>query len=154
LNRDAAPGGYEGPVAADYPDCLKIIDTRVKPERTRKKPNGDFVLRKPLPQKWWIYGDKRPALYMRLKSLKWALAIAKQATKYVAFGVVKGQIVFSHALAIIADDSFGLFGVLSSGFHDLWAREYGSYNLELLRYSPSDVFDTFPLPSNRLIRKA
>src|SRR5207247_1501116 len=28
-----------------------------------------------------------------------------------------------------------------------WAREYCSYNLELLRYSPSDVFDTFALPS-------
>jgi hypothetical protein len=148
LNREMAPSGYEGPVAEDYPDCFKIVEAHVKPERTRKNPNGDFVLRKPLPQKWWIYGDKRPALYERLKDLKWALAVAKQATKYVAFGVVSGQIVFSHALAIIASDSLGLFSALSSSFHDLWAREYGSYNLELLRYSPSDVFDTFALPLN------
>ena len=51
------------PYAVDYPDCLAIVEEKVKPERTRKKENGEFALRKPLPQKWWIYADKRPALY-------------------------------------------------------------------------------------------
>jgi hypothetical protein len=106
------------------------------------------VLRKPLPQKWWIYGDKRPLLYDRLRNLKWALAIAKQATKYVEFAVIEGKIVFSHAVAIIASDSFGMFAALTSSFHKAWVRSYCSYNLALLRYSPSDVFDTFSMPSS------
>jgi hypothetical protein len=145
LNKDQAPRHYSGPVAADFPECLAIIEERVKPERTRLNSNGEYVLRKPLPQKWWIYGDKRPALYSKLRSLKWSMAIAKQATKYVEFGVVTNNNVFSHALAIIASDSFGLYALLTSSFHKIWVREYCSYNLALLRYSPSDVFDTFPL---------
>ena len=30
-----SPDDYEGPVAADYPDCLAIVEEKVKPERTR-----------------------------------------------------------------------------------------------------------------------
>jgi hypothetical protein len=147
LDRDSAPSDYHGPVAADYPECLQIVRERVYPERTRRDENSRFKLRKPLPQKWWIYADKRPEFYSKLKSLKWALAIATQATKYVAFGIVAGKKVYSNAVAIIADDSYGLAGVLASSLHEVWARRYGGYNLLLLRYSPSDLFDTFPLPS-------
>jgi len=46
------------PYATDFPDCLDIVERLVKPERERKRDNGEFVLRKPLPQKWWIYGEK------------------------------------------------------------------------------------------------
>jgi hypothetical protein len=147
LDHDSAPPGYTGPVAADYPECLQILRERVYPERTRRDEHGEFVLRKPLPQKWWIYGDKRPELYAKLKCLKWALAIATQATKYVAFGKVTGKKVYSNAVALIASDNYALAGVLASSLHEIWARRYGGYNLLLLRYSPSDLFDTFPLPA-------
>ena len=146
LDHSSAPEGYTGPVASDYPDCLDIIRERVYPERTRRKPNGDFVLRKPLPQKWWIYGDKRPKLYSKLKSIKWSLAIATQATKYVAFGRVSGRTVYSHSIVIVPSDDPALAGVLASSIHEAWARKYGSYNLLLLRYAPSDIFDTFVFP--------
>jgi MmeI, target recognition domain len=147
LDRDSAPANYSGPVAADYPECLRIIRDKVYPERTRRDEHGEFKLRKPLPQKWWIYGDKRPELYAKLKYLKWALAIATQATKYVAFGIVVGRKVYSHAVAIIASDRYALAGILASSLHEVWARRYGGHNLLLLRYSPSNLFDTFPLPS-------
>lgn len=146
LDRTSAPKPNKGPVAEDYPECLKIVREKVYPERTRKGENGEFKLRKPLPQKWWIYGDKRPALYARLKHLNWALAIATQATKYVAFGIVKGKRVYSNAIAIVASDSFAIAGILASNLHEVWARRYGSYNLLLLRYSPTDIFDTFAFP--------
>lgn len=147
LDRDSAAPGYTGPVAADYPECLQILRERVFPERTRRDEHGEFELRKPLPQKWWIYGDKRPELYAKLKCLKWALAIATQATKYVAFGKVTGKKVYSNAVALIASDNYAIAGVLASSLHEIWARRYGGYNLLLLRYSPSDLFDTFPLPT-------
>ena len=146
LDRESAPKDYTGPVASDYPDCLAIVEVRVKPERTRRDKNGKFVLGAPLPQKWWIYGRTRPALYERLASLELTLVIGTQATKYVAFAFVPTRTVFSHSLAIVADDSFSLFAAVSSSIHEVWARRYGSYNLALLRYSPSDLFDTFPLP--------
>jgi hypothetical protein len=76
------------------------------------------------------------------------LAVATQATKYIAFGRVTGKRVYSNAIAIIASDDFSLAGVVSSSVHEVWARRYGSYNLMLIRYSPSDLFDTFPLPQD------
>jgi hypothetical protein len=74
------------------------------------------------------------------------MAVATQATKYVAFGRIINPTVFSNAVAIIASDSFGMWAALSSSLHDTWAREFGGKNLLLLRYSPSDLFQTFPLP--------
>lgn len=150
LDRGVSGAPDQGPVAADYPLCLDIIREHVYPERTRRKPNGEFALRKPLPQKWWIYGDKRPELYAKLSKLKWALAVATQATKYIAFGRVTGKRVYSNAIAIIASDDFSIAGVVSSSLHEVWARRYGSYNLMLIRYSPSDLFDTYPLPRDLL----
>ena len=49
LDRDR-PEGYEGPVAADYPDCLTIVEERVKPEREDTDPsegieNGGGIMR-------------------------------------------------------------------------------------------------------------
>jgi DNA-binding protein H-NS len=146
LDRRTASADYEGKVAADYPDCLRIVEERVKPERTRLDDHGNFVHEITLAQKWWIYKRRCPALYASIKHLDRVLAIATGATKYVAFALASTRTVFSHSLAIIATDSMGLFAAISSSLHDAWARYYGSYNLKLLRYSPSDVFDTFALP--------
>jgi hypothetical protein len=52
LKTGIVPDDYPDPVAADYPDCLAIVEEKVKPERTRRDENGEFVLRRPLPQKW------------------------------------------------------------------------------------------------------
>lgn len=146
LDRSTAANGYVGPVASDYPGCLEILKNRVLPERTRKKPNGEYVLRKPLPQKWWLYGDKRPKLYSKLKQSNWALAVATGATKYVAFGRVSGEKVYSHSIVVVPSDDWGFAAALASNMHEVWARQYASYNLLLLRYTPTDVFDTFPFP--------
>jgi hypothetical protein len=78
--------------------------------------------------------------------LKWSLVIATQATKYVAFAPLSETFVFSHALAVIATDSYAMFGALSSSIHEVWARAHGTYNLQLLRYAPSDLVQTFPFP--------
>lgn len=146
LDRNSAPHNYSGPVAADFPDCLAIVEERVKPERTRVGEDGNYVVRDPMPQLWWIYGEKRPALYKAISKLSHVLAVGSQATKYVAFAVLGTEMVFSHSLSIIADDTFGMYAALNSGVHEMWARHYGGYNLALLRYSPTDLFETFPFP--------
>lgn len=146
LNHESASANYKGPCAEDYPECLEIVHERVYPERTRLKENGEFKLRKPLPQKWWIYADKRPKLYKKIQDIDWALAIAAQATKYVAFAQVKGKCVYSHALSLIVTDSYGIAALLQSSIHEIWARQYAGNNLLLLRYSPTDVLDTFAFP--------
>ena len=124
-----------------YPACLQIVRERVKPEREIQKDKGGKLF-------WWRYLRPRAELYRAIAPLKWALAIATQATKYVAFATVKTPTVFSHALAIIASDSFWVFALLNSSIHEWWAREHGAYNLLLLRYAPTDLLETFPFPKS------
>ena len=50
---------------------------RVKPERQERGANGDFKKRKPLPQLYWIYAEKRPKLYRTIEPLARVLAISR-----------------------------------------------------------------------------
>src|SRR5262249_7900193 len=57
LRSGYVPADYPDPVAADYPDCLAIVEEKVKPERTRRNAGGEYTLRYPLYLRWWIYAD-------------------------------------------------------------------------------------------------
>jgi hypothetical protein len=89
---------YPGPFAhtADY----------VKPERTRLDEVGEFVLRKPLPQKWWIYGDKRPALYRTIQPLLRVIGIARVSST-LAFVFLPHGYTYADSLVVIAFDDAG-----------------------------------------------
>ena len=145
LDRDSAPIGYTGPVAADYPECYSIVDRLVKPERTRTNDEGDYILRKPLPHKWWIYADKRPALYQTISNLKQVL-FHSFTSKHVAFDFVPTGYVYAGPHNVFAIEAHGVFAVLQSCFHYAWVWKYCSTMRTDIRYAPSDLFDTFPLP--------
>ncbi|PUB19782.1 hypothetical protein C8K30_1261 [Promicromonospora sp. AC04] len=49
-------------------------------------------------------------------------------------------------LGVFATDEYGLQAVLSSSLHQIWAITYGSGMRNDPRYTPSDVFETFPRP--------
>jgi hypothetical protein len=117
----------------------------VKPERQRRKPDGDFVLRRPLPERWWQYGDKRPALRKAIANLPEVLLIARVSKTVMPLRVPTGQIM-SEACVVFATVSHSVQAVLSSSLHQLWAITYGSTLETRVRYTPSDVFETFPLP--------
>jgi hypothetical protein len=59
--------------------------------------------------------------------------------------VPTGQI-FSHALAVFASDDPALLALLSSAPHYWWAIDRGSTIKGDLRYTPTDVFETFARP--------
>lgn len=141
LSRELAPPGYSGPVASDYPDCLAIIEAKVKPDREK-------LNRETRRRYWWRYGDRAPALYAQISGLQAVWAIATAATKYVEFARLPSDMVYSHSVTVIASDSLALFAAITSSFHKAWARNWASYNLSLLRYTPSDCLETFPLPSD------
>jgi hypothetical protein len=55
--------------------------------------------------------------------------------------------VFSHALGVFAISSSADQAVLSSSLHSMWAIAFGStLGHNTTRYTPSDVFETFPRP--------
>jgi hypothetical protein len=139
--------------ASTYRDCWQIIEERVKPERQRQKPDGSYALRKPLPQRYWQYADKRPALYRSLAALSRAIVVTMHA-KHLMFEFFTTDVVFGHALAVVASDDASVLATLSSDIHTAWAFAYGSSLGHALRYTPSDCFETFPFPThNEILRE-
>src|SRR5690606_17518462 len=125
--------------ARTYPDCFKIVEEKVKPERMAQKDKG-------AKEKWWQYLRPRKELYNTISGLEQVMAIPNQACKYVAFQFVNSQMIFSNALAIIAKSDYYLFSILNSNMHIEWAWKYASRMKSDMRYTPTDVFETFPLP--------
>ncbi|WP_420864966.1 type IIL restriction-modification enzyme MmeI, partial [Lentzea albidocapillata] len=132
--------------SASYELPFQHVTAQVKPERQRLNGDGSFVLRKPLPSRWWQYGDKRPALRKAITGLSEVLVIALVSKTVMPVRVRTGQ-VFSHMLGVFAFDSYGAQAVLSSNLHQIWAITYGSTLETRVRYTPSDVFETFPRPA-------
>jgi len=140
-----APPDYEGPVAADYPDCLKIVEEKVKPERTRKKEDGNFALRYPRYLKWWIYGEKSPALYSTISGMERVLVTARVSNAN-AFSFVGSGCVYSEQLVVIASSSHGVLATIQNSIQAAWTNAYASTLGVGLRYTPSDCFENFPFP--------
>ncbi|MGJ1348599.1 type IIL restriction-modification enzyme MmeI [Sphingobacterium siyangense] len=136
--------------AKTYPDCYEIIEKLVKPERQRwRKDNegneidGTYALRKPLPQKWWIYGEKRPALYNAISELDQVMVLNRHA-KYLLISICKNNIVFSEATIVFALNTFSELAILNSSFHDVWAwKNSSTMGVSTLRYSGTNAFETF-----------
>ncbi|OLT45209.1 type II restriction endonuclease subunit M [Saccharomonospora sp. CUA-673] len=133
--------------AAKYLLPFQRVKEQVKPERRRLKPDGSFVLRKPLPDRWWQYAEKRPALRKAIAELDAVLAIARVSKTVMPLRVPTEQVP-SEACVVFASDSYSDQAVLSSNLHQIWAITYGSGMRNDPRYTPSDVFETFPCPEH------
>jgi hypothetical protein len=117
----------------------------VKPERQRVDAKGENVLRRPLPQRWWQYADKRPALRRAIADLDEVLVIARVSKSVMPLRVPTGQI-FHEKLVVFASDSVALQAVLSSSAHQLWAIQYGTTMRVDPTYTPERCFESFVLP--------
>ncbi len=128
------------PYASDYPDCLAIVEEKVKPERLNNNDKGAKDL-------WWRFLRPRSELYSAIAKMERVITIAA-TSRTLAFASVPSEIVFSHATYVFALESLEYFTLLQSVFHEAWAREYASSMKEDLRYTPSDCFETFPFPTS------
>ena len=110
----------------------------VKPERMKK---AKAVRDAP----WWLFLRTRPAMRKAIRGLDEVLVIAR-VSKTVMPVRIRTGLVPSEMIVIFATDSFADQAVLSSSLHQMWAIKYGSGMRNDPRYTPSDVFDTFPRP--------
>jgi hypothetical protein len=139
LNRETAEPNYEGPVAADYPDCLAIVERLVKPERMAKNDNDSAIT------VWWQFLRPRPALYRTISSLEKVLVVA-QVTKPVAFSFTSNKQVLDAQLIVFALDTHYSLSIMQSIFHFSWAWKYCTTMKTDLRYTPTAIFQIFPFP--------
>jgi hypothetical protein len=148
--------------AKRYKIPYKIVLERVKPVRQKMKPNGQFKLRKPMPQLWWIHGEKRPALYHAIgrghsyekhpkewdsnsRPLK-RVIVSTIVTKHLAFVFVPNDKIFSHAMNVFVLKEYSYFSILQSSLHAVFVWKHASRMKNDLRYTPSDVYLPFPKP--------
>jgi len=127
------------PYAVDYPDCLKIVEEKVKPERDKNN-------RKERREKWWQYAEKCPALYEAIADMERVLVTAA-VSPTTAFNFSITEIVFAHKLIVFTLEKTLFFLILQSTIHREWAYNYSStLGGKTLNYSPTDCFETFPFP--------
>lgn len=140
LQAGIVPNDYPDPVAADYPDCLKIIEAKVRPQRAKSN-------RKVYREKWWQYAERQPKLMAALECVSRVL-FHTFTGKYVTFSFAVKGIVYAGPHNVILLDQYCYFALLQSTFHSVWVREYCSTMEQRIRYATSDVFQTFPFPVN------
>lgn len=147
--------------AQEYELPWQWIEERVKPERQRRNEHGEFVLRKPLPERWWHFGEKRPGLYHAIgrgahfiahpkgwrdvPPLNQVMVITRHS-KSLAFSMVDNIRVYSDATVVFALDSARDFALMQSNIHGVYAWQHGSRLKHDLRYTPTDILETFPFP--------
>jgi hypothetical protein len=130
--------------AEAWPDLIRIVREKVKPERDKLNDNADGRRRK---ANWWQYGRWTPALYEAIASLPRCLVTAI-VSKHLMFSFQPTDRVFSHKLYVFPIDHHTPFAVLQSRVHEPWARLLSSTLEDRLNYSASDCFETFPFPES------
>ncbi|KSW20820.1 DNA methyltransferase [Cellulomonas sp. B6] len=134
-------GEMEQPEAEKYGAAYEIVRSRVMPERVR----GDATKYPRMVHEWWKFWNPRPRMQAGLAPLDECLAIARVSRTLQAVRVRAGQVI-SDACVVFATDSFADLAVLCSSAHVAWVLKYASAMRNDPRYTPSDVFETFPMP--------
>ncbi|HTE19724.1 MAG TPA: restriction endonuclease, partial [Armatimonadota bacterium] len=132
------PHDYPLPVAADYPQCLTIVEQLVRPQRLKQ--NDRYGQ-----EYWWRYLRPRDELYEAISQLDRVTAVSL-VNNHLGFAYSPTGIVFAHRLAVFAIRDGGHFATLQSGLHYHWAWQYSSTMRADINYSPSDCVETFPFP--------
>jgi hypothetical protein len=126
--------------AEAYPDCIKIVQERVKPDRDTNK-------RSSRRERWWRYGDYAKGLESSIFNMKYVL-VAAQTSKYHNFIFVSKDIVYDQKLIIFALPSYCHFTQMQTTLHTEWVLVFSSTLGLTPVYTPNDSFETFPFPLN------
>jgi hypothetical protein len=125
--------------AATYTEPYAQVLRDVRPERDKNN-------RKVRRERWWQYGELARGLYEEISDLDRVIVITLVSKAVMPAMVPTGQ-VFAHKLGVFATDDTAMLAILSSAPHYWWAISRSSTMKADLNYSPSDVFETLPLPS-------
>ena len=132
-------GGRTLDEASTYKEPMRIVETRVKPQR-------EEVKRASYRQRWWRFAERSTRLYDRITSAGVALVTAiPEVSKAMMPVRLPADAVFQHKLVVFASDDFALFGELCSSFHWLWATRWCTTMRVDPNYNPV-LFTTFARP--------
>ena len=120
-----------------YPDLMAIVERKVKPERetNNRESNRRY---------WWHLGEKRPGLHRAIADCKRIMVVSRVRASGFAF--VDSSVAASEQVVVFPFEEYAFLTALQSQVHDSWFRAFSGSALDLIRYSPSDCFETFPIP--------
>ncbi|WP_051871078.1 Eco57I restriction-modification methylase domain-containing protein [Chloroflexus sp. MS-G] len=127
--------------AQQYPDLLRIVAERVKPERERLNGPGDRRNR----EYWWQFGAYRTGMRQAIAPLRRVLVRSRVSELHAMVFVPQGYI-YNEQLIVFAYEDDYHFALLQSAVHEVWVRKQASSLRTDLRYTPTDCFATFPFP--------
>jgi hypothetical protein len=130
------------------------LEKNVKAERLANKDKGAR-------EKWWLFLRARSELYHAIgrgncfiahpknwrdvPALRHVMAITRHS-KSLAFSMVDNIQIYSDATVVFALDSARDFALMQSNIHGVYAWQHGSRLKHDLRYTPTDILETFPFP--------
>lgn len=142
---DQSPGRWiidfgERPLelASKFPRALAIVRETVKPKR-------DKVSMKSRRINWWLFGANAPGARAAISGLG-RFAVVGRVGKRMLMAWQDNATCPSDLVNVFAFDDDYSMGVLLSRAHDAWAWAQSSTFKRDLRYTPTTVFATFPLP--------
>jgi hypothetical protein len=135
--------------ARQYPDLLRIVEERVKPDRERLRGPGDKRNR----EFWWQFGAYRTGMRQAIAPLRRVLVRSRVSEMHALTFVPQGWI-HNEQLVVFAFDDDYHFALLQSSVHEVWVWRQASSLESRNRYTPTDCFDTFPFPAEEYRRIA
>jgi len=121
------------------PDVELYLEQRVRPDLLARREI------KASDEDWWHF--RRPSQGLRNASANLRdFIVLSRVSEHGAFTLAKGTWVVNSDVIGFQLNGFSPFCVLQSRLHETWARFFASSLEDRLRYTPSDCFETFPLP--------
>jgi hypothetical protein len=154
--------------AKEYREPYEIVKSKVKPERQRRKPDGSYALRKPLPERWWQYAEKRPGLYHAIgrahhfeqhpngwdanqKPLNEVLVSARVGKHFNPSVIANAHVFHEKCVVFAVSDVYAHAALFNSSPVQAWVWKQSSRLKLDLNFSPSDAIETFPFPPRGLL---
>ena len=132
--KPVVPEDYPGPVAADWPELLAIVEQKVRGQRGSHSTAP-----------WWQFERLRPEMFAATRALEQVL-VNSQVSTHLQFAFAPARQVFAHTTYVFSFETFAALCVVQSRTHEVWARFFSSSLGDGLRYTASDCFETFPFP--------
>jgi len=145
LRSGIVPLDFPNPVASDWPDLLRIVEERVKPERISG--SGASADKTKRAEKWWVFSRSAKDLYQAIGGMDKVIAVSRVG-RQLAFAIMPNDRIFAESTVVFALPAVKGFCVLQGRVHEVWARFFASSMKDDLRYTSSDCFETFPFPNN------
>ncbi len=134
LRSGIVPLDYPGPVAADWPELLEIVEERARGTRASHSTAP-----------WWQFERLRSELYAAIVGLDRVLVISRIGNAF-AFTFLPQEMVYNEKTVVFPFSKTGAFATLQSRIHEVWTRFFSSTLKDDLQYTPSDCLETFPFP--------